>query len=92
MSADIQVNVRMPQRGNVQAQQIVHERTKLFSCKLDHCSKLFTQLGNLKVDPFDKSNSESLLNHMVVTPEQVSTPKRCKLLLPSSRRGRKGTL
>jgi uncharacterized Zn-finger protein len=37
------------QRGNVRAHKIVHQQIKPFSCRLDDCSKQFTQLGNLKV-------------------------------------------
>lgn len=42
---------KFAQRGNVQAHRIVHERVKPYSCRLEGCSKRFTQLGNLKVCP-----------------------------------------
>ncbi len=40
---------RFAQRGNVQAHRVVHDRLKPYSCKLQGCTKRFTQLGNLKV-------------------------------------------
>lgn len=51
---------RFAQRGNVQAHRIVHERVKPYCCRLEGCTKRFTQLGNLKVRESEDQNGSYL--------------------------------